>query len=88
MSRSGDLTHQSACINRSMWYAWAMTVSDQLRRAIEASGESRYAIAQATGVNQSTLSRFMHGGGLTSENLDLIAKHLGMELRVRKKGNK
>ncbi len=62
-----------------------MAVSDQLRRAIEKSPESRYAIAQATGVNQSTLSRFMHGGGLSSENLDLIAAYLGLELKPKRK---
>jgi transcriptional regulator with XRE-family HTH domain len=62
-----------------------MKISDQLRRAIVTSGESRYSIAQATGVNQSTLSRFIHGGGLSSENLDLIAEHLGLELRPKRK---
>lgn len=62
-----------------------MRVSEQLRRAVKASGETRYAIAQATGVNQSTLSRFMQGGGLSSENLDLIAEHLGLELRQKRK---
>lgn len=62
-----------------------MKFSDQLRRLIETSGESRYAICKATGLQQATLTRFMQGkGGLSVEGLDKLAGHLRWE--VRKKG--
>ena len=56
------------------------SISDQLRRAIEQSGQSRYAIWKATGVAQSTLSRFMAGEGLTLDVIDRLARHLGLNL--------
>ncbi|HEX6984108.1 MAG TPA: hypothetical protein VF170_01970 [Planctomycetaceae bacterium] len=34
-------------------------LSEQLRKAIDASGHTRYAIVKETGISQSTLSRFM-----------------------------
>lgn len=59
-------------------------LSDQLRRAIVASGMSRYAIWKATGIDQSTLSKFMRGkGGLSVEGLDKLAACLGLELVTR-----
>jgi hypothetical protein len=44
-------------------------VVDQLRRAIEDSGESQYALWKATGVDQGVLSR--------------LCEHLGLELKRR-----
>ena len=55
-------------------------LTDQIRRAVEASGKSRYAISQATGVDQAALSRFVHGGGLSMESLDLVAEYLGLNI--------
>ena len=67
------------------------TVSDQLRRIIKTCGHSRYAISQATGVENSALSRFMSGQSkLSLENIDRMAAFLGLRLtqdkRRRKKG--
>jgi predicted transcriptional regulator len=57
------------------------TVTDQLRRAVERCGESRYAIAKATGVSASVLSRFVASGrGLRSENVDRLCAYLGLVL--------
>ena len=54
--------------------------------AVEASGVSQYHIAQATGIEQSTLSRFMAGtGGMTVETLDKLAEYLGLEIVVKGK---
>jgi transcriptional regulator with XRE-family HTH domain len=78
----------STCKSRSICYSLVMSISSQLRRAIQRSGESRYAIAQETGVNQSTLSRFVQGSGLSSENLDRVAEYLGLELKPKRKGGK
>ncbi len=58
------------------------TLSNQLRRLIDASGQSRYAICKAIGLDQATLSRFMAGtGGLSVESLDKLGQYLRLELR-------
>lgn len=63
------------------------TVTDQLRQAVKKCGESRYAIAKATGIPASVLSRFVaEGRGLRSENIDLLCAYLGLVL-TRKTGN-
>jgi transcriptional regulator with XRE-family HTH domain len=52
--------------------------SDQLRRLIDDSGQTRYAIAKTTKISQGTLSRFMSGErGLPMKTLDRLAAHLG-----------
>lgn len=66
-----------------------MSISDQLRRIIESSGQSWYRIAIESGVQQSSLSRFMRGErGLTTDSLDKIGAVLGLELKVKKTGGK
>lgn len=55
-----------------------LTFSDELRRAIEGCGKTRYEISKETGIDQAILSRFMHGkGGLSMPNLDTLAELLG-----------
>jgi transcriptional regulator with XRE-family HTH domain len=64
-------------------------VTDQLRRAIETADKSRYALFQETGIDQATLSRFMHGkGSLSAEGIDLLAEALGLELVKRQSRSK
>ena len=56
-------------------------LSDQLRRAIQESGLTRYAIHKATGVDQSVLSKFVRGErGLSMDTVDAIGKCLGLRL--------
>ena len=60
------------------------TVTDQLRRAVEGCGQTRYAISKATGIPASVLSRFVAGGrGLRSANIDLLCAYLGLELKAK-----
>lgn len=60
------------------------TVTEQLRRAVEACGQTRYAVSKATGVPSSVLSRFVVSGrGLRSENFNRLCAYLGLVL-VRK----
>lgn len=60
-------------------------LTDQLRRAIETSDKSRYTLWQETGIDQATLSRFMHGkGGLSLEGWDLLGEALGLELVAKR----
>lgn len=57
------------------------TLSEQFRLAIETSGISRYEIAKATGVSQSTLSKFMlRQRGISIEAMDAVGLFLGMRL--------
>jgi len=60
------------------------TVTDQLRRAVERSGQTRYAISKATGIPASVLSRFVASGrGLRSENIDRLCAYLGLVLTAK-----
>ena len=67
-------------------------LSDEIREAVNASGMSRYAIAKALGIAESTMSRFMSGkGGLSMEFIDRLADLLGIHVVVRptkKQGSK
>ena len=68
-----------------------LTFSDELRRAVDASGLSRYRICKELGIAESTLSRFMSGqGGLSMEYLDRLAELLDLRIQAgpgpRKKG--
>lgn len=65
------------------WYAWGMaTVTGALRAALERCGQTRYEVSKATGIPQSTLSRFLvDGKPLRGENIDKLAAHLRLGLR-------
>jgi transcriptional regulator with XRE-family HTH domain len=59
-------------------------LSEQIRRAVDASGLSRYRICKTLGVAESTLSRFMSGqGGLSMEYLDALADLLKLDIVTR-----
>ena len=63
--------------------------SDQIRRAIIASGKSRYRLAKETGIDTATLSRFIHRkGGLSIEAIDALADLLGWNLDAKAKSTK
>jgi hypothetical protein len=60
-------------------------LSDQIRHAVVHCGETRYAIAQATEIDQATLSRFMsRERGLPMKTLDRLAEHLGLIVIVKR----
>ena len=67
-------------------------MTDQIRRAIDDSGLTRYRIAQDTGIDESALAKFYHGTrGLSLDNLDLLCEYLGLrivaECKAKKKGS-
>jgi transcriptional regulator with XRE-family HTH domain len=62
-----------------------VTLSDQIRRAVDASGLSRYRIAKELGMAESTMSRFMSGGGLSMEHFDALAELLDLRLTTGKR---
>ena len=59
---------------------------DEIRDAIEASGKTRYRIAQESGIAESVLSRLMSGErGLSIDALETLADYLGLEFTMRPK---
>jgi hypothetical protein len=67
----------------------SIPLSEQLRQAIRDCGESRYSLSKRTGIDQSTLTRFMSGErGLRLDVVDVLADVLGLELRPRKSRDK
>jgi transcriptional regulator with XRE-family HTH domain len=66
-----------------------MKLSDQIRRAIDASGLSRYRICKEIGLTESTMSRFMSGqSGLSLRVLDDLADLLGLNITTAKRAKK
>ncbi len=59
---------------------------DSIRGAIEASGKTRYRIAQESGVAESALSRLMSGErGLSIDAMERLAEYLELEITIRPK---
>lgn len=62
---------------------------DEIRKAIEASGLTRYQIAKETGIAQSQLSRLVNGErGLSVEAIERLAHYLDLEIVIRHKRRK
>jgi hypothetical protein len=60
--------------------------SQALRRAIRGWGMTRYALSARTGIDQSTLSKFVKGQrGLSLGAVDRLIVALDLELRPRKR---
>lgn len=60
-------------------------LSEQIRRAVDACGMSRYSICMATKIDQASFSRFMTGAvGLTMANLDALADVLRLDIAAGK----
>ena len=58
-------------------------ISDQLRRAIDESGISRYRIAKETAIDESTLAKFYNGhAGLSMEALDRLGEYLQLTITL------
>ena len=61
-----------------------LPLSEQVRKAINSAGVTRYRIAQEAGIEESTLSRFVNGErGLSLAVLARLADYLGLELSAR-----
>ena len=64
-----------------------MGIDDELRKAVEQSGISKYRLAQDTGINEAHLGKWMYGTrGLSAENLDKLAECLGLKFVLVRKG--
>ena len=63
----------------------------QLAKAIKESGQSRYQISKATGIDQAVLCRIATGSGSGScslKTLDVLCEYLGLELVKKNKKSK
>jgi len=64
-----------------------MTVSESLRRAIRARGETHYRISRESGVDTKVIDRFVSGErpNITAQTIDRLCHYLGLELRRKKR---
>jgi hypothetical protein len=62
-------------------------ILERLAEAIEQSGQSRYKISKATGVDAAVLCRIVNGGSCSVETVDILCKYLDLDL-VQKKRKK
>ena len=60
-------------------------IADALRAAIRDSGLSANALAKETGVDQTTVSRFILGQDIRLSRAQKIATFLGMELKKKRR---
>ena len=64
-------------------------LTDQLRRAIDDSGLTRYQIAKATGIDESALAKFYNGRrGLSMDALNALGKFLQLTITLGRKPSK
>lgn len=77
------------------WYDASMakrrkkTMTDQIRKAIDDCGQTRYRIAKETGINESQLAGFYNGTrGISLEALDRLGSYLGLRIVMDQKGKK
>ncbi len=60
-------------------------LTDQLRRAIDESGHTRYRIAKETGIDESALAKFYNGRRtLSMDALDRLGEYLKLEIVVKR----
>lgn len=57
-------------------------ISEQIRQAIKASGQTQTQIADGAGVTQRAVSDFLRGKGVNSAFIDATAEYLGLRLKV------
>ena len=61
----------------------ATNIREQVRKAIDSCGMSRYAISRATGVSEGMLSRFMSSEtDMTLRTLDRLSAVIGVRLVI------
>jgi transcriptional regulator with XRE-family HTH domain len=70
---------------QAMVYAtYVAKILNEIKQAIEASGKTRYRIAQEAGIAQSQLSRVMRGEArLSVDNIERLAEFLDLEIIIR-----
>ena len=66
-----------------------MSVTERIRKAVIASGETHYRIYKETGIDTRVLDRFVHeGSGLRSHNIDRLCAYLGLQLVAKQQARR
>jgi hypothetical protein len=66
-----------------------MPLAELLRKRIDATGGSLYAVAKGSGVSYAILHRFYHGErSLRLDNVEKLLDYLGLKVVASKKGGK
>jgi len=60
-------------------------ILENISKAIEKSGKTRYRISKETGIDQAVLCRIVSGGSCSTKTADILCKYLGLELKPKKK---
>jgi ribosome-binding protein aMBF1 (putative translation factor) len=63
-------------------------ILENIAKAIEKSGKSRYRIAKDTGIDNAVLCRIVSGGSCSIETADILCKYLGLTIAEKKKAKK
>ena len=64
-------------------------ITDQLRKAIDDSGLTRYEIAKKSGIDESALAKFYNGHrGLSMDALNALGEFLQLKITLGRKPNK
>jgi hypothetical protein len=76
---------QSSKYNTGMAKKRSNLLTDQLRQAIDDSGQTRYRIAKECGINESALCLFYNGHrGLSMESMNALGEYLDLMIVPRK----
>ena len=82
---AGGLTSKQATDTIMVMGTKQAKFTDQLRAIVEGCGKSRYRLAKETGIDEATLSRFVHGErGLSSKAQDALGACLGLKVVMEK----
>lgn len=60
-------------------------IIENIAKAIQKSGKSRYQISKDTDIDQAVLCRIAKGGRCGIETADILCKYFGLELKPKKK---
>ena len=60
---------------------------ENIAKAIEKSGKSRYQISNDTGIDNAVLCRIVSGGGCSIKTADILCKYLGLSIYHSNRGD-
>lgn len=64
-------------------------ILENIAKAIEKSGKSRYQISKDTGIDNAVLCRIVSGGSCSTKTADILCKYFGLTItKGKKKGRR